>query len=166
MTLFYQCKEKVSLTKNGEIPHIFKFKDGKDYSNNVFVILNEKKDRITGIKGCIKDSIMFYSTYKYYLDYYKGYYFEKQNFGINTGYLSISPEDYEKVCDTMTVETMWTLLIDKDPYSEYYYDEDQYLGNSCSECEGKDTTWAALDTAKFHRLVDNGELEKYLKRVK
>jgi hypothetical protein len=74
--------------------------------------------------------------------------------------------EFEEADDTLTVEDMWELIIDKDPYAEFYLDEDDYLFKRCPECVGKDTIYSVIDTAKFHHLIDNNELEKYLKRLK
>ena len=140
--------------------NILKFKNGKDYSKNVFVQLSDDKKSVNGHPG-YKGMIDIEP-----LDFYKGYYLELPNYGILTGYLSLTIEEYKNVPDTFNKVAIEDLIIDKDPYEEYYYDEDKYLKNDCPECLDKDTIWHAIDTAKFHRLVDNGELGKYLKRVK
>jgi len=148
---------------------VLKFKDGKDYSNNVFVLLSEDKKGVNVYPD--------YMTEIKPLDNYKGYYLKLPNYGVLTGYLSLTIEEYKNVPDTFNKVAIENLIIDKDPYEEYYYDEDNYLvfgegednywlkkNDECSECY--DTIWHVYDTSKFHRLVDNGELGRYLKRVK
>ncbi|MFC2138311.1 hypothetical protein ACFLTE_09060 [Bacteroidota bacterium] len=158
LPFLFSC-EKV---KHADSPagDVLKFRDGVDYSDNVYVLISEDKKRMVG-----------YPAYKENFDnsaydVYKGYHLLKINYGINTGYLSLTFEEYGKVKDTISRKTIESLIIDRDPYSEFYYDEDNYLLNHCPECEDMDTIWPGYDTAKFHRLVDNGELEIHLKRVK
>jgi len=140
--------------------HIFKFKEGKEYLiDHVFVLLSKDRKSISGYPD---HSVINLKA----ADIYKKYYLDAPNYGLNTAYLSLTIEEFNRTWDTLQAETMDKLLIEKDPYEEYYYNEDGYLANHCPECLNKDTTWSAIDTAKFHRLVDKGELEKYLKRVK
>ncbi|MFC0878543.1 hypothetical protein ACE01N_18255 [Saccharicrinis sp. FJH2] len=141
---------------------IFKFKDGKEYLvNNVYVLLDKNKENMVAYPGP-KDVQMEYPAF----DIYKGYYLEQPNYGINTAYTSISISDYINTPDNFTAEMLEAAIIEKDPYEEYYLDETGYLLNLCPECAEKDTLWSALDSLKFHNLVDNNELEIYLKRVR
>ncbi|MBN2521438.1 MAG: hypothetical protein JXB17_13070 [Bacteroidales bacterium] len=162
--MFYtiSCEDNVEYFADSS-PTIFLFKEGKDYSKNVYVLLNDDKTRIIGYPS--------YKDLKYdtlgLLDIYKGYYFTlDMTYGVNSAYLSLTVKEFEFADDTISVEDMEKLIIDKDPYAEFYFDENKYLLNRCSECIDKDTTWPAYDTAKLHRLIDNGELSKYLNRVK
>ena len=160
--LFFLCEKNDNNTAPPPPPYVFKFKEGKDYSNKVYVKLNDEKTRIIAYPS--------YPDLKYdtVIDIYKSYYFgHGYTNGINTAYLDITVEEFKHADDTLdTKEEMWQLIIDKDPYAEFYVDENNYLLNHCPECLDKDTTWPNHDTAKFHRLVDNNELGKYLKRLK
>ena len=140
--------------------HVVKFKEGNEYLvGHVYVMLNKDKSEVLGYpdKAIVNKSAF---------DYYKGYYLNMPDFGINTGYLSMTIESFSLYWDTLNTNAIDHLLIEKDPYAEYYYDETDYLLNHCPECIGKDTMWMAIDTEKFHRLIDSAELEKYLNRVK
>jgi len=107
---------------------VVKFKQGNEYLvDHVYVLLKKDKSEIVGYpdKAIVN---------KFAFDYYKGYYLNNPEFGINTGYLSITIEEFALYCDTLSTITMDHLLIEDDPYSEYYYDESNYLLNNCPEC--------------------------------
>ncbi|MBN1950615.1 MAG: hypothetical protein JW801_05395 [Bacteroidales bacterium] len=71
---------------------------------------------------------------------------------------------------------MYGLILDIDPFEEFYVGEDGYFvadENSTSNYwlkenseGGIDTMWHVYDTAKFRRTVDNEELGIYLKQLK
>lgn len=174
--LFFSCEKDNGEQELPPPPCVFKFKEGKDYLNNVYVCLDEKKTSIIGYptyEGLQRD------TATDFIDIYKNYFFVHQgkiNCDTNTAYLSITIDEYEHIDDTITIDYMEKLIIDKDPFAEYYVDENNYLvydENSKdnywlkeNEQGSYDTIWHVYDTAKFHRLVDNNELGEYLIRLK
>ncbi len=140
---------------------VYQFKEGKDYSSNVYVLLDRTRDRIIGYPsyGDVKD------TNEKIIDYYKGYYYGQGFYGMYTAFLDILIEDFQWIDDTITEKGFYGHLLDKDPFEEYYIDEDNYLANDCPECPLMDTIWPAIDTSKFHRLVDSQTIGLHLKRL-
>jgi hypothetical protein len=163
--LFISCENNDPEKELPPPPCVFIFNEKLDYMNYVFVCLNDQKNEIIGYptyEGIVKWDSSYYH-------FYKGYYLVSQGritCDTNTAYLNITLDEYKSMDDTISIDYMEKKIIEKDPFAEYYVDEDGYLGTDCPECLEKDTVWPAIDTAKFHRLVDNNELEKYLKRLK
>ena len=164
--LFSSCEEN---NKSKDLPPnavVYKFKSDSSREkslNKVCVQLTKDRESILGVPG-YRDPCADPADEPPHV--YKDYCLQGPNYGLYTAYLNITKEQFQKAVDTLTRQDMEELIIDRDPYAEYYVDEDGYLGTDCPECLEKDTVWPAIDTAKFHRLVDNNELEKYLKRLK
>ncbi len=97
--LCFSCEKKDVNEKLPEpAPVIYKFRDGKNYFNNVYVALNDEKTRIIAYPS--------YGDLKYdsigIIDIYKGYYFVPMgcfNYGINTAYLDMTVEEFEHADD-------------------------------------------------------------------
>lgn len=141
---------------------ILKFKDGKDsLINYVYVNLNNDKTRMIAYPSAIDYEIIRDTAF----DVYKSYYYEQPNYGVNTAYLNLTIKKFIEVGDTISAKTLEGLIYERDPYSEFYRDESNYLIKKCPECP-LDTVMSVLDLTKFHTLVDEGELGKYLKRLK
>lgn len=174
--LLFSCEKNNGKQALEPPPCVFKFKEGRDYPNLVYVCLNDEKTHIIGYSTY---NDIKWDTISDIIDIYKNYYFAPQGgiiCDINTAYLSITIDEYEHIDDTITIDYMEKLIIDKDPFAEYYVDENNYLvydENSKdnywlkeNEQGSYDTIWHVYDTAKFHRLVDNNELGEYLIRLK
>jgi len=161
-----QCKKKEEHI-NADEPHtsILKFKEGKDYSNNMWVGMDKNAENVALYPNCNYDSLDIRNkVFGKYNDLYKGYYLNLYQIGANTAYLNYTIKEYGNVCESISSSSIDEAVIDKNPFAEYYYDVNDCLLTSSVI---SDTLYKIrLDTAKFHRLVDNGELEKYLKRVK
>lgn len=81
------------------------------------------------------------------------------NYGVNSAYLTITKEEYQDIWQSLTKDSMMNLILDADPYEEYYIDEDRLLLKSCTDC-------FILDTVLLNEIISKQELEKYFLRVK
>lgn len=146
-SLFYSC-EKVK-DQDTEI-QIFKFKTSKDYSTNVPVELSDDKNIITSAPGNI-----FRMPVKLVDDYYLN-----GAMGLNTGYLSLTIEEHNAYDVKPGVDSLYNLLVEKDPYLEYYYrNDDDGTFRSENGAYG-------LDTAFINEIIISNQLEDYFIRLK
>lgn len=81
------------------------------------------------------------------------------NYGINSAYLTITKEEYQDIWQSLTKDSMMNLILDADPYVEYYIDEDRILLKNCTDC-------FVLDTALLNEIISNQELDKYFTKLK
>lgn len=126
------------------------YKTKNDYSNNVALELSEDKSKITSFPG--PSDIKFKWPLKLHQDFYLGGAFG----GVNTGYLSLTKTEYSQYEISPGPDSLYKLLIDKDPFLEFYeyIDRHNVFAND------------GIDTVKLNQLIDNGELEKYFTRLK
>lgn len=131
-----------------------------DYINNVCVGLTEDKSSIlvypdpSSNCGDPEES-PFKMKAGYYLDHCC-------NYGINSAYLSIKKSEYKDIYP-ISKDSMYNLILDADPYVEYYIDENDVLGIK----EPPDTThYFTLDTALLNEIITNNELAKYFTKLK
>lgn len=143
--LFYSC-EKVK--DEDTVIQIYKFKT-IDYSNNVPVELSDDKNKITSAPGNIT-RMPIKLTDNYYLN---------GSMGVNTGYLSLTIEEHNAFEIKPGVDSLYNLLIEKDPYIEYYYRHD--VGTFRNE-----NGVYAIDTAMINVLIRTDKLENYFDRLK
>ena len=127
---------------------IYKFKI-IDYSNNVPVELSDDKNKITSAPGNIT-RMPVKLTESYYLD---------GSMGVNTGYLSITIEEHNAFEIKPGIDSLYNLLIEKDPYLEYYYRHDDGIFRNEKGLYG-------IDTAMINNFIRLGKLEEYFKRLK
>lgn len=131
---------------------IYKFKPAKDYSNNVFVLLSEDKTTIMGYPSSINHLLVELDD-DYYMD----------GLGINTGYLSMTIDELNSYETSPGVDTLASLLIETDPFLEYYSSVSGYFKSG----SGKDAEYIDLsDTAFVNTLIKEGKLEEYFDREK
>ena len=133
-------------------PRIYKLKG--DYIDKVCVGLTEDKSRIrvypAMIDNCGNPNISPLKVDSgYYLD-------DCCNYGVSSAYLSLSKEDYKEYIPR---DSMYKMIIDKDPYEEYYIDEDEILIKSCTNC-------FVLDTALLNYIIAEGTLADYFTKLK
>ena len=137
---------------------IYKMKG--DYIKNVCIGLTDDKTRILVYPGptdnCGDPGDNPYTM----LD---GYYLDGCcNYGLNSAYLSITKEEYQEIFP-ISKDSMMKLILDSDPYLEYYLDENHLLGIK----EPPDTTpYFTLDTAWLNEIIINKELDKYFTKLK
>jgi len=131
------------------ILYLYKFK--VDYSQNVPVELSTEKSRITSAPGFIDELPL-----KLIDDYYLG-----GTFGLYTGYLSITIEEYNNNEVPLSIDSISKLLIENDPFIEFYQFEDKnYIFKDENNLE------YGIDTSFLNTLIKEGNLEKYFTRLK
>ena len=146
-SLFCSC-EKV---KNEDTTiQIYKFDTARDYSNNVPVELSLDKNRITSNPSELNTRWPVKLASGYYLN---------GSMGVNSGYLSLTVEEYNSYDIIPGVDSLFKLLIDKDPYLEYYQRNDDGTFRNENGVYG-------IDTAFINDLIRKGKLEKYFDRLK
>lgn len=143
--LFFSC-EKVKVEDT--LIQIYKFKT-IDYSNNVPVELSDDKNKITSAPGNI-----FRMPVKLVNDYYLD-----GSMGVNSGYLSIIIEEHNSLEIKPGIDSLYNLLVEKDPYIEYYYRHDDGTFRNENSIYG-------IDTALINILIRSNKLEGYFKRLK
>ncbi|MEA1875149.1 MAG: hypothetical protein U9N51_12105 [Bacteroidota bacterium] len=129
------------------------YKTKNDYSENVPVELSKDNTRITSFSGPrgFSDRYPLKLTNNYLLG---------GTFGINTGFLSITKTEYKENYDVAPgPDSLYALLIDKDPFKEFYYHNRGYDVFCNEDIDG-------LDTARINDIIMNGELELYFERLK
>jgi len=77
--------------------------------------------------------------------------------GSNTAFLSVDKKDYYNWALYPGSDSLFKLILDDDPFMEFYYYRDEH--NEFSNNNG-------LDTAKMNQLIKDGQLEKYFERIK
>ncbi len=129
---------------------IYKFKTDSDYSNNTPVELSVDKSKITSNSSEINDRWPIKLDSGYYLN---------GSMGVYSGYLSLSIEEYNSYDIKPGVDSLYNLLIEKDPYLEYYQRNDDGTFRNESGVYG-------IDTAMINDLIRTDKLENYFERLK
>jgi hypothetical protein len=142
---------------NDPLPKLVVYKLRSDYTNNVCVGISSDKERITCFPSdkdpCGNPTDKPYKVNRdYYLD-------ALCNYGVNSAYLSVTKTDYQNIWTNLTPDSMMNLILDADPYIEFYIDENRILEKICTDC-------FTLDTIKLNEIILAGELEIKLKRIK
>lgn len=145
LNLFYSCGKAKDLDN---LIQIYKFKS-IDYSNNVPIELSEDKNKITSAPGTI-------SRMPIRLE---GNYYLNGSLGVNSGYLSLTIEEHNSYDIKPGIDSLYKLIIEKDPYLEYYNRHDDNTFRDENGPYGYDTTF-------INQLIREDKLEKYFNRLK
>jgi hypothetical protein len=133
--------------------HIYKLRG--DYINNVCVRLTNDKSEIHNYPGPTDNCG---NPLKKPIEVNDGYFLDFCcDYGVNnTAYLSVSKSDYQDLYP-INSDSMYNLILDKDPFVEYYVDEAQvlYPGGSF-----------AFDTVLLNSIISNNEMDEYFTRLK
>ena len=80
--------------------------------------------------------------------------------GPNTAYLNLSREEYNKLEIKPSPDSLFKLIIEKDPFTEFYQrmDENGIFRN--------ENGYYGIDTTLINNLIKKGELTKYFDRIK
>ncbi|MCY1722823.1 hypothetical protein OU798_20920 [Prolixibacteraceae bacterium Z1-6] len=132
-----------------DLIEIHKFK-GQDYSNYVPVSLTDDKTKIHSAPGLWPTQWPVKLVNGYYLN---------GALGENSGYVSITIEDYNENYTKIGIDSLNKLVIERDPYLEFYRGD---LDDFWVEEGG----YYGIDTAAINNLIRNGNLEKYFNRLK
>ncbi|MFV0267307.1 MAG: hypothetical protein ACK5HT_09250 [Draconibacterium sp.] len=132
-----------------DIIEIYNFK-GQDYSNYAPVSLSDDKTKIHSAPGALPTQWPAKLANGYYLN---------GTLGKNSGYLSMTIEDFNKNDTKIVIDSLNKLVIERDPYLEFYRGK-------------KDNFWVeeggyyGIDTAAINDLIISGKLEKYFDKLK
>lgn len=120
MTLLIACSPKVDISKvdfKGFPTIIYKVSD--DYVNLLPVVLNEEKTKVVAYPAP-KDMYNPKGELRFPNPLGKGFYLDQIGVGLNTAYISITIEDYALMETPPTLDSLYQLIIDKDPYKRMY----------------------------------------------
>ncbi|MDR0969103.1 MAG: hypothetical protein LBM67_01025 [Lentimicrobiaceae bacterium] len=154
LSVCWSCNDKI---KRDTEPPIALYKMENDYSNHAFVMLSFDKTEITGLPGYFYDD----GPHNFPLKLTNNYYL-RGDFGINTAYLSISKEAYNE--HNLSISELYQLIIDFDPYVEYYICKDDTKIMYSQTINGFNTV--QYDSAFINKLIIENKLKKYFCRIK
>ncbi len=125
------------------------YKTNNNYSDKIAVELSKDKSRILNIfSPKPQDKWPMSLAENYWLN---------GTWGANeTVYLSLTNTEYNKNPSAFTKDSLFKLIIDKEPFLEYYWRNDN----------GMFYTINGVDTVKLNSIIRNKEIEKYFTRVK
>jgi len=144
--LFCDCCKKKDLDT---IIQLYKFKSSKDYSNHVPVELSEDEERIASAPGTINRLPVKLAD-----DYYMN-----GSMGVNSGYLSMTIEEHNSYEIKPGVDSIYKMIVEKDPYIEYYHRNDDGTFRNENGVYGIDTTF-------INDLIRTDKLEEYFDKLK
>lgn len=130
--------------------HVFKFRG--DYSRNIFVMVNEERTQISAIPDPKRDSTVWAWPQELELDYWLN------GIGFNpprTVVTSVKIEDYK---EHIPADSLFELIIDFDPFLEYYICSDRSKFSYFYNDNG-------LDTLKLIEVIEKGELKNYFRKI-
>ncbi len=132
---------------------IWVYQTKQDYSDKVAVELTQDKSEITAFPGPNDVST------KWPVKLINGY-FLNGSFGPNSGYLSLTKEKYHEYLTALPLDSLYKLLIDKDPFISFYSRDDH-------ENRFYDENGAyGIDTAFINELIRKDKLEDYFIKLK
>lgn len=134
---------------------IWVYKTKSDYTDKVSVQLSEDKSEIKSLPAPSDVD----TTGSRPLHLIEGYYLNGSK-GSNTGYLSLTKKEYSKYEVALSRDSMYNMLIDKDPFIRFYSrDNDKGFQNENVSPYG-------IDTAKINDLIRRGALSNHFTRMK
>ncbi len=127
--------------------HIIIYKTKKDYSQNLPVLYDEKKQKITKLFS--NKELMANGNILYPIPLQKGYWLDRIGIDTTVAYVSFSIQKYTQSMMPITANMLKSKIIDKNPLLEMY---------DCGKIKG--------DTIKIiNEIIKNGMLKK-CKRLK
>ncbi len=150
---FFSCRE-IYDTQDYTI-QVYKFKTGSDYSNNVPVELSKDKKRITSSPGAKLKRWPIKLANNYYLN---------GSMGVNSGYISLTidefNESYEKYGFGTSLDTEYKLLVEKDPYIEFFTTKNRIFYDE------NESGAYGIDTAMINNLIRTDKLDNFFDKLK
>lgn len=129
------------------------YKTRQDYSRNIYVRVNDDRTKVT-----VFPSVSDCDTIKIPVKLAKGYYLGTGRNGENGVKSSVTSLTVETYKTYISPDSLLKLVIDFDPFLEYY------------ECEDSKIDWFhndnGIDTAKLNKVINDNELDKYFDRLK
>jgi hypothetical protein len=129
------------------------YKTKKDYSHKVSVTLNNDNSQIISAPGPQDID----TSSKWPVNLANAYLLNGIFGGIHTAFLSLEKKDYFNWPLYPGRDSLYKLIIDKDPFTEFYSfegDPHEFLNDN------------GFDTAKMNLLIREGRLGKYFNRLK
>jgi hypothetical protein len=134
---------------------IWVYKTKNDYTDKVSVQLSEDKSEIKSLPAPSDVD----TTGSRPLHLVEGYYLNGSS-GPNTGYLSLTKKEYSKYEVAPSRDSMYSLLIDKDPFIRFYSRDDD------NGFRDVNVSPYGIDTAKINDLIRRGTLSNHFTRLK
>lgn len=151
--LAFLCLLMFSCAKDGNEVSLYIYKTKADYSEKVSVKMVPDKSKISSAPG--PHDVDTTSNWPKKLT--DGYLLNGIFGGSNTAFLSVDKKDYYDWPVFPGSDSLFQLILDDDPFVEFYYYRDEH--NEFSDNNG-------LDTIRLNQLIRDGELEKYFERIK
>jgi hypothetical protein len=142
--------------KNAGGESIVVYKTQQDYTKNIYVGLNSEKTEVVSLPGLSDiDTVPEKLPQSLVKDYYLG---TNRNgeIGINSAVTSLTVETYKVL---ISPDSMLSLVIDFDPFVEYYECWDNSTIQMLRGANG-------IDTAKLNTIIYADDLDKYFERLK
>lgn len=120
LVLFVSCTQTVDISQvdfNGPPTVIYKVSD--EYVNLVPVVLNEDKTRVIAYPAP-KDMYNTKGELRFPNALGKGYYLDQIGVGLHTAYISLTIEEYANMEKPPTLDSLYQLVIEKDPFKRMY----------------------------------------------
>ena len=144
----------------GHFVQVYKFKEGHYRPDNAYVFLSEDKKRITVYPMYEADSTILPAPLT------NGYYVHNEMFS-GMAYLSLSKQEYNEMVSGVIPDTIFKLIIDPDPFSEFYSAvENKHLYCYKDNYDHHDCCVDRIDTVYINQLIRDGALETEFERVK
>lgn len=143
----------LSCEKDGNDVSLYIYKTNSDYSDKVSVEMSNDKSKIVAAPGPHDVD----TTSNWPQELTNGYLLNGIFGGSNTAFLSVDKKDYYDWTLYPGSDSLFNLVLDDDPFIEFYYYRDEH--NEFSNNNG-------LDTAKMNQLIKDGQLKKYFERIK
>jgi len=139
-------KEKQSAAE----PHVIVYKTKKNYDNNIPVMLSDDKSKIVSYPD--PSDVVNDNGYTTPTKLRHGYLLDNRGVGLNTAFLKITYKEYAKLQKPPSLDSMYKIIIDKDPIAELY------------DCGSR---YEMTDPAKeVNEMIKNDELKKNAKELK
>ncbi len=126
-------------------PPVIIYKTTKDYYKNVPVAMSEDKSSIVSYPD-ITD-VFYQGEPAYPTRLAGGYLLDNRGIGINSAFIKYTYEEYSRLSATPSPETLYNLIIDKNPFTEIYL-------LTCKK-----------DTSEINKLIFSG-LKENCKKIK
>ena len=131
-------------------PHVIVYKTKKNYNNKVPVIISEDKSKIVSYPD--PSDIKKENSYPVPTKLKNGYLLDNRGIGVNVAYLKMTYAEFAKLQQAPSLDSMYSMIIDKDPLIEM------------CDCGSR---YAMKDPVKeLNALIKKGELRKACKVVK
>ena len=150
ISLSFSCE-----TGSVDYEWIFIYKTKTDYSDKVCVQLTADKSKISSYPGPGEGAPLYWPV-----ELAEGYLLNGTR-GVNSGFLSITNEEYNQNYSTSPgADSLYKLLLEKDPFIEFYeFNDTKNVFYNESGAYG-------IDTAYINHLIRENNLEKYFIRIK